>query len=141
MTNLPVNFDKIQIAPCGINCGTCYAFLRDRNKCPGCRVYSPLKPKTRHSCLIKTCALLAETGSQFCYDCGKLPCKRLNQLDKRYRLKYHTSLVQNLLTIKEVGMDKFLECEVYKWTCPGCGSALSIHIEQCMNCGFEIRSS
>jgi hypothetical protein len=138
MNNTPVFFDSVMIAPCGINCGTCYAFLRANNKCPGCRVYSAHKTKTRQSCLIKTCSHLTETKSGFCYDCGNLPCKRLNQLDKRYRLKYHTSLVQNLLTIKEVGMDKFLVDEVVKWTCPGCGSTLSIHSDQCLVCHYII---
>lgn len=31
-----VSFDKSLIAPCGMNCGTCIAYLRDKNKCPGC---------------------------------------------------------------------------------------------------------
>ena len=25
------------IAPCGMNCGICYGYLREKNKCPGCR--------------------------------------------------------------------------------------------------------
>jgi hypothetical protein len=26
------------IAPCGMNCGVCMAYLREKNKCPGCRL-------------------------------------------------------------------------------------------------------
>lgn len=35
-----VAFEKHLIAPCGMNCGTCIAYLRDKNKCPGCRITS-----------------------------------------------------------------------------------------------------
>lgn len=28
--------DKTLIAPCGMNCQLCYAFQREKNKCPGC---------------------------------------------------------------------------------------------------------
>jgi len=31
---------EILIAPCGMNCGACIAFMRDKNNCPGCRVFS-----------------------------------------------------------------------------------------------------
>jgi uncharacterized radical SAM superfamily Fe-S cluster-containing enzyme len=26
------------IAPCGMNCSICSAYLREKNKCPGCRL-------------------------------------------------------------------------------------------------------
>lgn len=32
------------IAPCGINCGVCNAYLRVRNKCQGCRIDDINKP-------------------------------------------------------------------------------------------------
>ncbi len=30
--------DVSLIAPCGMNCGICLAYLRTKNVCPGCRV-------------------------------------------------------------------------------------------------------
>ena len=30
-------FDPDLIAPCGMNCNICMAYLREKNKCPGCR--------------------------------------------------------------------------------------------------------
>jgi hypothetical protein len=98
-----VSFDKSLIAPCGMNCGTCIAFLRDKNKCPGCRVYSADKAISIQRCIIPKCVYLDKTDSKFCYDCEKYPCKRVKQLDKRYKTKYNTSFIENLTIIKEKG--------------------------------------
>jgi hypothetical protein len=130
-------FNKKLIAPCGINCGTCIAFLREKNKCFGCRIGSEKKAITREMCIIKNCNHFKNTNSVFCYDCETFPCKRIKQLDKRYSTKYRSSLIQNLLAIKKTGMKKHLENEIIKWTCTNCGSILSIHRENCQSCGKE----
>lgn len=42
------SFNKISlIAPCGMNCSICMAYLREKNKCPGCRGNDIDKPITR----------------------------------------------------------------------------------------------
>jgi len=129
-----VNFDRSMIAPCGINCGTCMAYLRVKNKCLGCWIDFDSKCKTRTQCMIKNCELLGQTSSKFCYECELFPCKRIKHIDKRYRKKYRASLIENLVSIKEIGIATFLENEVKKWTCPGCGSTLSIHLFNCPTC-------
>jgi len=129
-----VKFGISQIAPCGMNCGTCIAFLRDKNTCPGCRVFSLDKAVTVRKCVIINCSYLENTPSKFCYECEKFPCKRLKQLDKRYRTKYRTSFIENLLIIKEQGIDYFLDYESGRRTCPNCGSVLSVHRSYCLNC-------
>jgi hypothetical protein len=130
--------DQKLIAPCGIYCGACYAYLRDKNKCPGCRLLSDPQPEFRLRCKIANCQTLAGTNSGFCYDCEKIPCQRLKQLDKRYRTKYNTGLIQNLNIIKENGMKTFLLLEKKKRTCPDCGSIISIHRESCTTCKKSI---
>jgi hypothetical protein len=54
------------------------AYLRERNKCPGCRGSDEKKPITRVKCRIKTCRVL----NKFCYKCEKFPCNDLKHLDK-----------------------------------------------------------
>jgi hypothetical protein len=132
-----VTFDKSMIAPCGINCGTCMAFLRDKNKCYGCQVDFESKRKTCTECRIKNCDWLAKTSSEFCYECEIFPCDKIKHIDKRYREKYRTNLIQNLVTIKEIGIAHFLDLEVRKWTCPECGSTLCVHRSFCPNCKKE----
>jgi hypothetical protein len=69
-----------------------------------------------------------------CYECDTIPCKRLKELDKRYRISYNTSLIQNLAVIKEKGMDTFLAHEMKHRTCQGCGLLISIHSNGCSTC-------
>jgi len=129
------------IAPCGMNCGTCIAFLRDKNKCHGCRVLYEGKLKTRQNCIVKNCINLQDTTSGFCYECKEFPCKRLKQLDKRYMTKYRTSFIQNLEMMNEKGINAFLENETIRWTCPGCGSTLSCHRNKCLVCNYEVKNT
>jgi hypothetical protein len=132
--NAKVTFDKSLIAPCGMNCGTCMAYLRSKNKCPGCRVSSEDKSISVKRCIVQGCVDLKSTNSKFCYECGKFPCARIKQLDKRYRTKYRTSFIENLTMIKEKGMDQFLEFESDRRTCVNCGSVLCVHREKCQMC-------
>lgn len=134
-----VHFKEELIAPCGINCGTCIAFLREKNRCHGCRHANLNIPVSRMSCIIKKCEELAKTESKLCVDCLRFPCARLKQLDKRYRTRYHTSLIRNLVTIRETGIENFLANEARKWSCPNCGSSLSVHRDSCLKCNLDLK--
>jgi hypothetical protein len=139
--NTSVIFDRSMIAPCGINCGTCLAYLRAKNKCCGCLPASTNKPKTRLLCKIKNCEHLEKTISNFCFDCATFPCQRLKQLDKRYRTNYKTSLIQNLKTIERIGILEYLLNETKRWTCPDCGSTISVHRDSCLICNRDLNKN
>lgn len=134
----PVTYAKYLIAPCGMNCGTCIAYLREKNRCPGCRTFSADKAISIQRCIIPKCEHLSNTSSKFCYECEKYPCKRMKQLDKRYSLKYKTSFIENLAIIKEKGIDHFLDFESKRRTCSNCGSALSVHRSKCLVCDIDL---
>jgi hypothetical protein len=136
--NNSVAFDRSLIAPCGMNCGTCIAYLREKNKCPGCRISSADKALTVQRCIIINCINLEKTNSKFCYECEKFPCNRMKQLDKRYRTKYRTSFIENLIMIKEKGIEEFLNAESDRRTCPKCGSILSVHRHFCLVCKINL---
>jgi hypothetical protein len=123
------------IAPCGINCGICLGYLRDKNKCEGCWGSDSKKPKHCVACMIKNCEHLLQTESKFCYDCTKFPCARIKQLDKRYRTKYSMSNVDNLRTIKDSGLNHFIQLERIKWKCKNCGGTICVHRGYCIVCG------
>jgi len=133
-----VKFNKNQIAPCGMNCGACIAYLREQNKCRGCRVIYNDKAVSVQKCIISTCIHLEEIKSKFCYDCKKFPCNRVKQLDKRYKTKYGTSFIENLQMIKEKGIKEFLSFESQRRTCPNCGSVLCVHRSHCLNCKNDV---
>src|SRR3989337_763605 len=97
------------IAPCGMNCGICMAFLREKNKCPSCRGPDGGKAVTVLRCKMKTCENFQKGKATFCFECDEFPCKNLKHLDKRYRIKYAMSMIENLQELKDKGMETFLE--------------------------------
>jgi len=131
------------IAPCGMNCAVCISYLAmktDLNKkgfnrkyCPGCL------PRGKHCIFMRThCELIGKGLIRFCYECQNFPCRRLNALDKRYRTKYHLSMIDNLKFIKENGISQFLKKEASKWSCPDCGDVMCCHNGLCLNCNLDI---
>lgn len=128
------------IAPCGINCGICYAYLREKNKCSGCRIFNAKEPVSIARCKIKNCVLIKNGKVKFCYECADFPCESLKHLDKRYRTKYNMSEIENLLYIKKNGIQKFIKKEKIKWACPKCHGIICVHKKYCLNCGEKIIS-
>lgn len=129
------NESESLIAPCGMNCGICMAFLRERNKCPGCRGPDENKSITKLNCKIKTCDFFKGNEAEFCFECEKFPCPNLKHLDDRYRRRYGMSMINNLESIKNSGMEKFLMDEAVKWTCSECGGTICVHKGYCYDCG------
>ncbi|MFH2039893.1 MAG: DUF3795 domain-containing protein [Chloroflexota bacterium] len=127
---------KDLVAPCGINCRLCYAFIREKNHCPGCRGDDFLKMKSCLACKIKNCEKFKERNYQYCFECDDFPCSRLKHLDKRYRTKYGTSVIENLDSIKNNGVNEFVISDQAKWTCPECGGMLCMHKPECFSCGY-----
>lgn len=130
------------IAPCGMNCSLCIAYLfreKDLNKrgfhrkyCPGCI------PRGEHCTHMgDRCKTMKEGLVRFCTDCPSFPCERLKSLDKRYRTKYHMSMIENLRAIEADGMEKFLEKEENKWRCSVCGGTICCHNGLCLDCDMD----
>ncbi len=55
------------IAPCGMNCGICMAYLRVKNKCPGCRGTDINKSVAVVKCKIKNCNELKKNNLKYCF--------------------------------------------------------------------------
>ena len=134
-----MEFDKKIIAPCGVNCGVCIAYLREKNKCCSCMSSGMNKPAHCSKCRIKFCDEHKKSEFTHCYECRKFPCTRLKSLDKRYVEKYHLSLIKNSVCISEYGFDEYIKNENEKWKCKHCGEVLCVHRNGCLNCGKEYR--
>ena len=131
------------IAPCGMNCALCMAYIGkkiDINKKGFKRMYCEGCIPRGKNCLhmAKSCELLKNGEVRFCFECENYPCKRLKALDKRYRTKYHLSMIENLNYIKQHGMKEFLEEEEGKWSCPDCGSVICCHNGLCLECSLDV---
>ncbi len=125
-----------------MNCGLCVNYLAMKNElkkkgfnrgyCPGCL------PRGKNCIYMKgACDLLGEGRVRFCHECADYPCRRLKALDKRYRTKYHMSMVENLEFVKERGLEQFLVREESKWRCPECGGVICCHNGLCLSCSLE----
>jgi hypothetical protein len=134
--------EEIFIAPCGMNCTVCVSYLAMKNDlknkgfkrkyCAGCLTRG-------ENCLfMKThCDRLGNGLVRFCYECVDFPCRRLKSLDKRYRTKYHMSMIENLDFIKAYGIKLFLEKEEAKWRCSECGGVICCHNGLCLHCSLD----
>jgi hypothetical protein len=130
------------IAPCGMNCALCISYqfgLKDLNKlgyhrkyCPGCI------PRGKNCTFMKSsCDLIGKGKIRYCYECKDFPCKRLKDLDKRYTTKYNMSMINNLKSIKNNGINIFLKKEEDKWKCDSCKEFLCCHKGLCLTCNSD----
>jgi hypothetical protein len=122
------------IGQCGMNCGICMAYLRQKNKCNGCRAINTWNPKTRVNCKLLNCLISIEKGYTYCYECTQYPCILVKNMDRRYKTRYGMSVVANLETIQTRGLAAFLVIEKEKWKCPSCGGVINVHKRLCSQC-------
>ncbi len=122
------------IAPCGLICDLCSGYQREKNTCVGCNNEGN-KPGYCAKCGIKLCEEKKGNVKLLCNKCNKFPCRRIKNLDKRYRAKYGESPIENLKSIEENGIRAFITEEKEKWKCPKCGRLLCVHKGTCMQCG------
>lgn len=117
------------IAPCGMNCGICRAYVE--NKCTSCRIRNKNCTWIKKPCLTKK---ISKGEIKYCCYCEKFPCPSLKKLDERYRKNYDMSMISNLKTIKSRGINYFIQQQEKKYTCPKCKKLISVHDNKCLNC-------
>lgn len=140
-----IKFTPELIAPCGMNCGICKAYLaythdvpRERGKvshCAGC------VPRAKNCYIKRGCTKLSKHQIQSCSQCEPIPCKNLAHLDKRYRERYGMSMVENLHEMKAKGIDEFLRSQQEKYRCPSCGDVVCVHDGKCYSCNYKIEKN
>jgi len=135
MTRKLTKTNSTLIAPCGLNCRLCRAYVRNKKACPGCRGGDSFKSKTCATCPIKNCGKLIEGSFKYCFSCDEFPCAQVNHLEKRYKSNYGVSVLDNLMAIQKNGISSFVRNENKKWLCLKCGDMICMHKAQCISCG------
>jgi len=131
--------DESLLAPCGMNCAVCSAYLAKTHYakdaglrfpyCAGCR------PRNKVCAFLKKrCPRLLHNTVRFCFECPTFPCEHLAKLDSRYRSRYHMSMIENLQAIQRQGVARFLAGEEEKWRCPQCRGTICCHNGLCFSC-------
>ncbi len=127
------NILETMIAPCGVNCLACSAYLSDKKPCAGCR--APDEQITRKSCrncVKKKCSF--SQGLLWCFQCPKFPCSRIKDLNKRYMQNYDVDIVQNGIDAYK-NMPVFLKEQKERFTCKLCNGVIDQHHKKCTECG------
>jgi hypothetical protein len=127
------------LAPCGMNCGVCYVYLKKKNPCLGCRGQEDSKPEHCRKCEIKDCA--QAKSIDFCSACSSFPCAIIKRMDKSYRQRYQVSLIESAIRQKAIGAEQYLSEERQKWICADCGGVISLHDRVCSECGQGVSPS
>ena len=128
--------------PCGFYCESCRHYLARsegllkqkglKQGCEGCRA------RDKNCAFIKRdCQSLRKKEIEFCFECDDFPCENLERLDNRYRTRHEVSLIGNLKRIKKVGVAQWIEEQKQNFKCPKCQGKMSIHDNECYNCGYN----
>jgi hypothetical protein len=91
------------IPPCGIYCGKCPNFLRDKNPCPGAEVHC----RNRKCKGIYVCCK-EKKGYDYCYECKTFPCSRLKKFSENW-MTLGQDLIKNQHRLMELGEIKWLD--------------------------------
>ena len=134
------NPEKWLISVCGLNCAMCDIyqayqgneklrdeivewFRKERNenvepeqiRCEGCK--GSLKVHWSPNCKMMLCA--RKRGLQYCFECGDFPCTYLNEFASD-GTAHHKRTVENLRSMKEIGLEAWIEEQKRKGQCVLC---------------------
>ncbi len=92
-----------RIPACGVFCGGCPTYTRDKRPCPGAELNKSRceKCSTFHLCCV-------EKEITHCFQCSAFPCNKFKSFSKRWR-KYGQDFAENQKLLKQVGEIEFLK--------------------------------
>ncbi len=110
------------VAPCGLDCGICELYLSKDNPqlymqliamgipeekipCEGCREIQGNCPVMGETCATYKCA--GKEQINFCSECTKFPCVKLQPLADRAGSLPHNMKIYNLCEIERFGLEAF----------------------------------
>ena len=100
------DFSIKMLAPCGIFCGTCPQFIKEKKKCHGC--YSKkgfARVETKFCGIIKCCS---NQGIARCNECEDLlKCQFLQRFSSWDSFVAHAPCINNLIKLNELGEEGF----------------------------------
>jgi hypothetical protein len=89
------------IPPCGIFCGGCPNYIREKNKCCG----AAIKCDQRKCGIYKCC--VEKKKLRFCFECKTFSCSKFKKFAETW-LKYGQDLIENQKIIEAFGEEQFV---------------------------------
>ena len=148
------------VAICGIYCGTCPSYLAYQEndveeiertaqrlgipigevRCDGC-----LSGKVRPPCVeckpgFRRCA--RENKVTWCFQCPDFPCQRLRDFTNVHivnGISHHAHVIDDLIYMKEHGIEQLIEKQEKSGRCPQCGRRLYWFSRVCPGCHTQVR--
>ena len=153
---------KSIVGICGLYCGTCPIYLAHRKNdidqlrklseetgvpiekiyCDGClssNVFSRCAD-CRHG--FRQCAI--ENKVTWCFQCPHFPCKRLSDFRDAHvvdGISHHAHVIDDLQSMKEQGIEKWVERQSREARCSKCGTVLYWFARECSKCHAQVRRS
>ena len=138
---------------CGLYCGACSVMraneegrIKEQAKewerqpeeitCHGCK--SGVLSGYCKTCEIKACA--SEKGLEFCIECEAYPCKPLIAF-RDDEWPHHSVVTRNSDDLKRRGLERWLQDQAKRWSCPTCSHRTSWYDQTCPSCGEVVVSS
>jgi hypothetical protein len=87
------------VPPCGIFCGGCPSYHKERSPCPGAEI----RCRERQCKGIYVCCI-EKRGHRFCFECDIFPCNRFKRFAETWR-KYGQDLIDNQAQLKRLDGD------------------------------------
>jgi len=140
---------KRYLACCGLYCGACVSILLqekeegnidlqqftwnfDEQACPGCSAGANVQ------CGFTACC--ARHGVESCAFCAEFPCKEILSFAED-EWPHHREVMDNLIRIKEIATEAWLQEQAKKWACPSCKTKTHWYQNKCHKCGAEWEAS
>ncbi|WP_088226162.1 DUF3795 domain-containing protein [Desulfosporosinus sp. FKB] len=140
---------------CGLYCGACDVLMAYKHgyedkiapninlepsqiKCHGCKTDTIFV--NCRKCTIRSCAIKKKVDH--CINCIDYPCNMQNELLQDFSTKHNLPHLQiipkNLMTIKNIGIEKWLKEQDQVWKCPECQTDFSWYTHKCIKCGKDL---
>jgi putative acetyltransferase len=92
-----------RIPACGVFCGGCPTYNKDKKPCPGAEINA-----ARCEGCAKFHLCCKEKNITHCYECSEFSCKKMKAFAKSW-LNHGQDFIENQKLLKEVGENKFRE--------------------------------
>jgi hypothetical protein len=103
VTGFTIKHYSGRIPACGVFCGGCPAYLKEKKPCPGAEINS-----ARCESCTKFHLCCKEKNITHCYECSEFLYKKLKAFAKNW-LKYGQDFIENQHRLKNVGEERFRE--------------------------------
>jgi hypothetical protein len=131
---------------CGIYCGACLCniardsgkvaeFAQLLNKSVEQLTCTECKTALHQDCCFVTCC--TARGLDNCSECPEMPCADLLKFAKD-GLKHHACTIPNLIRIREIGLEAWLEEQKKAYICHACGARTGWSFKTCLSCNNEL---